>query len=326
MARPRIVIVSPALAAANNGNWHTAARWNAFVAPLADSRIALTWQGELADALVALHARRSARAIADFHRSHPRRGLALVLTGTDLYRDLADDRDAQHSLQCASHLVVLQPQALQALPASHRAKARVILQSAPARAGRPTGPGTRFVAVGHLRAEKDPLTLMQAARLLRAAAALHIVHIGAGLDDGLARAARDTMADCPGYRWLGPLAHPAAQDAIAAAHALVHPSRIEGGANVVIEALRSGVPVIASRIDGNVGLLGEGYAGYFPPGDAQALAAVMRRFAQEPAFASALGAQCAALAPRFAPEREAAAVQALAQDLIAHGEGPGAGQ
>ena len=43
---------------------------------------------------------------------------------------------------------------------------------------------------------------------------------------------------------------------------------MEGGAHVVIEAVRSGTPVLASRIDGNVGLLGADYRGYFAPGDA----------------------------------------------------------
>ena len=80
------------------------------------------------------------------------------------------------------------------------------------------------------------------------------------------------MPDCPRYRWLGALSQAAARRAIARARALVHMSRMEGGANVVIEAVRSGVPVLASRIDGNVGLLGADYDGYFPVGDAAALA------------------------------------------------------
>ena len=41
---------------------------------------------------------------------------------------------------------------------------------------------------------------------------------------------------------------------------------------------RSEVPVLASRIDGNVGLLGPAYEGYFAPGDAAELATLMQRF------------------------------------------------
>ena len=324
MARPNVFIVSPAAAEANNGNWHTAARWREFLRPAAEAPVALAWNGEPADALIALHARRSAASIVRFRAAHPRRGLALVLTGTDLYRDLDRDEDAQHSLECASHLVVLQDEALRRLSPRHRAKARVILQSAPALARGRAGDGTRFVAVGHLREEKDPLTLMQAARLLRGEAGLRIDHVGGALDEALAAAARRTMAECPGYRWRGALPHGETREAIAASHALVHTSRIEGGANVVAEAVCSGVPVIASRIDGNVGMLGPGYAGFFPVGDAPALAAAMRRFAHEPAFAATLAAQCAERAPLFTPAAEAAAVRALAQDLCTHAGGDAA--
>ena len=132
MTKPRVAIVSPALAAANNGNWHTAARWQRFLSAVADVDVTLQWQGEAAHALIALHARRSADSIARFHAAHPERALALVLTGTDLYRDIETNAAAQHSLKCASHLVVLQPEGLQRLGMAERAKARVVVQSASA--------------------------------------------------------------------------------------------------------------------------------------------------------------------------------------------------
>ena len=314
MSLPRVLIVTPALAAANNGNWHTAARWQTFLAGAADAQIAQAWDGEPVDGLIALHARRSAESIARFHAAHPQRPLALVLTGTDLYRDIEKgDPSARHSLECASHVVVLQHEALRRLSAVQQAKARVIVQSA-ARVLR-RDKATDFVAVGHLRDEKDPLALMEAAR--RLAEPLPIVHIGNPLDEALAAAARRTMADCPHYRWLGGLGAEETRQWIAGARALVHMSRMEGGANVVIEAVRSQVPVLASRIDGNVGLLGTGYEGYFSVGDAPALAALMQRFAGDAAFAARLAEQCAALEPQFAPEVEAKAVQALVADLLA---------
>jgi hypothetical protein len=115
MTKPRVVIVLPALAAANNGNWHTAARWQHFLSARADVDVTLRWQGEPAQTLIALHARKSADSIARFREAHPERALALVLTGTDLYRDIETNAAAQHSLKCASHLVVLQPEGLQRL-------------------------------------------------------------------------------------------------------------------------------------------------------------------------------------------------------------------
>ncbi len=336
MKKPRVCIVSPAAAQANNGNWHTAARWRRFLAPVAEVHVALEWQGEPLDALIALHARRSAASIARFRDAHSDAPLALVLTGTDLYRDIEFDQSALHSLKCASHVVVLQDEGLARLDPIIRTKARVIVQSASARARARRdmvlpllhGPPRHFdfVAVGHLREEKDPLTLMRAARLLPAASSsnaspIRIVHIGDALDDALANAARQTAVDCPRYRWLGGLPHDRARRWIARSRALVHMSRIEGGANVVIEAVRSHVPVLASRIDGNVGLLGRDYGGYFPVGDATALAALMQRFFCDPTFAAMLSAQCAAREPRFTPETERREVQRLLADMLS-GERP----
>jgi putative glycosyltransferase (TIGR04348 family) len=270
-----------------------------------------------ADVLIALHARRSAEAVRRWREARPVAPIALVLTGTDLYRDLDGDSHARHSVECASRVVVLQEKGLARLGAATRARAVVIVQSASAvRAARVSGDAD-FVAVGHLRAEKDPETLLRAARLLATdATAPTIAHIGAALDERLGESARATGAACPAYRWLGPRSHAAARRAIARARALVHPSVMEGGANVVIEAVRSGVPVLASRIDGNVGLLGSGYDGFFPVGDAAALAALMRRFVGDAAFAAQLAAQCALREPLFRPARERHAVRNLVLGLL----------
>ncbi len=92
---------------------------------------------------------------------------------------------------------------------------------------------------------------------------------------------------------------------------------MEGGAHVVIEAVTSGTPALASRIDGNVGLLGAGYAGYFEPGDAAGLAALVERARDDAAMLPALQAQCAALAPRFAPAHEREVLRALVADALA---------
>ena len=316
--------MSPAVAGANNGNWHTAARWRRFLAPVAQVHVALEWKAEPVDALIALHARRSAESIARFRDVQGDAPLALVMTGTDLYRDIEWDQSALHSLKCASHVVVLQDEGLMRLDLSARAKARVIVQSASARRGAMLLRAPRhfdLVAVGHLREEKDPLTLMRAARMLPADSPIRIVHIGDALDEELADAARQTAAACARYRWLGGLPRENVRRWIARSRALVHMSRIEGGANVVIEAIRSRVPVLASRIDGNVGLLGRDYEGYFRVGDATALAALMQRFLSDPTFAAMLTAQCAAREPRFTPELERQQVQRLLADMLS-GERP----
>ncbi|MCU0841011.1 MAG: glycosyltransferase, partial [Thiobacillaceae bacterium] len=110
--------------------------------------------------------------------------------------------------------------------------------------------------------------------------------------------------------------HEAARRRIQRAHLLVHPSRMEGGAHVIIEAVASGTPVLASRIDGNVGMLGEHYAGYFPWGDAPALVALLARCRADAAFLDHLRGQCRLRAPLFEPAAEAAAVRRLLADLL----------
>jgi putative glycosyltransferase (TIGR04348 family) len=315
---PRVCIVSPALAEENNGNWHTASRWQRFLAPRFVTEVRSAWQGESdGDVLIALHACRSAASIERFRGRWPDGPVAVVLTGTDLYRDLDGDAQARHSVQCASAIVVLQERGADGFEATSRARTRVIVQSASALVVQRLPSDPDFVAVGHLRAEKDPQTLWAAAHLLAGdAVPPAIVHIGGALEPTLGDAARAAMAACPAYRWLGAQPHAKTRRAIACARALVHPSRIEGGANVVIEAVRSRVPVLASRIDGNCGLLGAGYDGYFDPGDAASLAGLMRRFLGDAAFAAHLAAQCAAREPLFRPAVERRAVRALVTGLL----------
>lgn len=161
LAKPTLVIVSPALASANNGNWQTAKRYRKLLQPYFQVRLVSEWQGHTSDDfLIALHARRSHSSIAAWHAVHGAKGLVLVLTGTDLYRDIQHDGQAQKSLEMASQLVVLQSMGLDELPASLRLKTSVVLQSTTSRATLPkTSRCLRAVMVGHLREEKSPRTL-----------------------------------------------------------------------------------------------------------------------------------------------------------------------
>lgn len=264
------------------------------------------------DLLIALHARRSAAALAAFRAAHPARPAILLLTGTDLYRDIRHDASAQQSLQDATALVLLQPAGLGELPPQLRAKAHVIYQSAPALPPLPQAGKPVITMIGHLREEKDPLTFMRAAAMSDA----ELCHIGGALDPALAAAAQATQAANANYRWLGALPHDAAREQLRRSHAMAICSHMEGGANVIIEAVTSGVPVLASDIPGNRGMLGEDYEGYFPPGDAAALARLIGRSTGERAFHERLRAQCAARAHLFAPEAEQAALRALVDNLL----------
>ena len=180
----------------------------------------------------------------------------MVLTGTDLYRDLANDASAQTSVRLADRLVVLQENAVLDLPHEVRAKAVVCFQSCTARKRLvKTSKHLRALMVGHLREEKSPCTFFDAARRLAGRQDILLDHIGEPLEDILGQEALALAGGVPNYRWLGGLSHEATRRRIQRAHVLVHPSRMEGGAHVVMEAVRSGTPVLASRISGNVGML-----------------------------------------------------------------------
>jgi putative glycosyltransferase (TIGR04348 family) len=312
--QPHVLIISPALAGANNGNWQTAWRWQHLLRPLFRTTIASQWQGEAADVMLALHARKSAQSALAWAQAKGPDQLVVVLTGTDLYRDIQTDPSAQRALQMAGQLVLLQERGPQALPEALRHKAQVIFQSAPRRVTlSKTSRHLRALMVGHLRDEKDPLTYLRAAARLAVRPDILLDHIGDVLEPALGQAAQRTACRYPQYRWLGGLAHDQTRRHIQRAHVLVHPSKMEGGAQVILEAVQSGTPVLASRIEGNVGMLGPHYAGYFALGDDAALAALLQRCRDDADFLSLLRQQCAARASLFEPQRE----QTLLRQLVA---------
>lgn len=314
-----VVIVSPALASANNGNWQTAKRYCQFLKTHFRVRIVSEWDGSKSDdVLVALHARRSFPSIAAWHSMHGDNGLVVVLTGTDLYRDIKQDPQAQQSLEFANRLIVLQPLGLAELPPVLRSKTDVVLQSTTPRVTlSKSARYIRAVMVGHLREEKSPRTLFEAAALLAQHGDIHIKHIGAEHDQLLSTMAHQTAALHRQYQFTGALTYPETRRQIQRSHVLVHTSVMEGGAHVLMEAVCSGVPVIASRISGNIGMLGEDYAGLFPVGDAKALADMLVRFRHDHQFEQLLKKQCALRAPSFTPEYERKALHAIVQSIIA---------
>ncbi|OYY94351.1 MAG: glycosyl transferase family 1 [Hydrogenophilales bacterium 28-61-23] len=312
----RIVLITPYLPVARNGNAHTAARWDRFLRQAGHGvAMSVAWDETPADLMIALHARRSHAAIARFSALYPERPLLLVLTGTDIYRDIHRDADAQASLALAHCIVALQEQGPLELPEALRPKARVIYQSSP-RLKPAKRPVRTFdvCVVAHLRDEKDPFRTAFAARLLPAQSRIRVHHIGGALQIGMAEQAQTLAVEIPRWRWLGALAHGETRRRIARSHLLVLSSRMEGGANVICEAVMAGTPVLASRIPGNVGMLGVDYAGYFPLGDEAALAELMLRAESDAAFYRLLAEQCAARAYLFEPALEAASVQALARE------------
>ena len=319
----RIALVHPALAGAHGGNQTTALRWERLLGELGHEVVRSTaWAGEEADVLVALHATKSASAVRAFRQRWPGRPVIVGLAGTDLYHDLPDDPAAAGAVRAADRLVVLQPLASARLPPEARAKVRVIRQSAEPPEGAPAPAEDRFevALLAHLRPVKDPRTVWRAVRRLPEGSRLVVRHAGAALDAGTAAEAAEASTDSPRYRWLGPLPPAEAARLLASSRLVVVPSIAEGGANVVSEAIAAGVPVLATRIAGSIGLLGEDHPGLFPVGDAGALASLLDRAETDPAFWAELRRRTEGLRPLVDPARERDAWRDLLAEL-AGGQG-----
>lgn len=319
----KISLITPAGEGSRAGNRTTAMRWVHIFRGLGHRvDVDTRYHGAAADLMVALHAWRSAESIRAFRDHHPERPLVVALTGTDIYRFLKTHPEAtETSMALADRLVGLHDLVGNAIPAAVRGKLRIIYQSATALPHRlaPLRRSFEVLVIGHLREEKDPLRTALAARSLPTDSRLRILHLGKAHDQYWADMARQEMAANPRYRWRGEVPGGLVRPALARARLMVLSSTMEGGANVISEALAAGTPIIASRIDGSVGLLGSDYPGYFPVGDAAALTALLWRAESEPAFLEELHRHCAARAPLFDPARERNAWRDLLSELTGAG-------
>ena len=297
-----MLVICPAAPGSRSGNRTTALRWAAKLRALGHRvRIVDEYRGQPCEVMLALHAHKSAPSVE--RSTAP---VVVALTGTDLYRDLPDSAIAQRSLEIAWRIVVLQPLALERLPEAHRAKTRVIYQSAVATLDARARDADQFtIAVpGHLRTEKDPFRAAEASRLLAASSRIRILQIGRALGEEYESRARREQLENRRYRWLGELSRRESRRIVASSDAVAVTSLMEGGANVVSEAVVDGAPVIASEIEGNVGLLGAGYPGVFETGSSEALAALMTRLETDRSFYRELKRHCLGQRALFEPSRE----------------------
>ncbi|MBY0526584.1 MAG: TIGR04348 family glycosyltransferase [Gemmataceae bacterium] len=310
----------PAPPGSRKGNRITADRWSDIFVDLGHEVSFVSDDATLAqiDVLVALHARKSYPTIARYRKVRPTGPLVVALTGTDLYRDIRTSKRAQRSLELADRLVTLQPRGRDELGRQLQSKVRSIIQSAEPTGVRPR-PGARpfdVFVLGHLRWEKDPFRTALALRMLDADTRIRVRQAGQALSEPMAVRARTLMAADARYRWLGEVSQARARRLLAASHLTVVTSRMEGGANVICEALADEVPILASDIPGNIGLLGPRYPGYFPLEGTAALAGMLNRAVTNPAFYARLKAACVKLKPLVDPEREARAWRDLLAELV----------
>jgi len=310
----KITIVTPAQKGDRSGNRATANRWAAILKKLGHRPRTLTeYDGAPSDAMLAIHAWRSANSIRRFREDYPDSPLILCLAGTDINKFQATHPEETYgSMTRADHLVCLHDRVERAIPRRFHKKLHVIRQSAPPlRRKNPLKRTFEIIVAGHLRDEKDPMRTAQAARKLPHTSQIQIVHMGKAIDNTYRKAARTEMKQNARYNWVGEVPRWHVRQKMARARAMVISSRQEGGANVISEAIMAGLPVIASKIDGNVGLLGPDYTGYYPVEDANALADLLIRAETDAAFLKKLSAQIRALKPEFTEKRELAAWKTL---------------
>jgi putative glycosyltransferase (TIGR04348 family) len=316
--KPVIEIVTPAPLGSLHGNRITAMRWQRFLKGLGyQSTITEAWSGKPCDLLVALHAKRSHQSIQRFKRSYPTHPIILIMTGTDIYRDLGKTPKVIDSMEMADAIVVLQDKALESLPKRFHQKVTVIYQSI-STVARKLPPKGYWLStlIGHLRPEKDPFCAPRSLNLIPTQSKLKLIHLGKAMSPLMEKQAISMMGHHSRYQWLGELSHRRALQWLARSNIMVITSRMEGGAHVVSEAIAIGVPVIASDIPGNRGLLGDNYPGYFPAGDIKALSKLLYKTESDPSFYQKLNQALLARKKLVQPKLEEKSIQRLVKSLL----------
>jgi putative glycosyltransferase (TIGR04348 family) len=319
----KICLVTPAPPGSRKGNRVTAERWARLLHELGHHvEVAVEYRGQPCDLLLALHAYKSHPSIRRFRDERPGDPLVLCLTGTDLYGDIHSRPEAAEALELATRLVLLQPLGRAELPEHLRGKARVIYQSVetPAMTESARAGVFEVCVMGHLRPVKDPFRTALAARLLPDSSRVKVLQLGAALSDDMAEQARALAAGNSRYEWLGDVPSSEALRLLSRCRLLSLTSKLEGGANVISEAVTVGVPVVSSHIAGSIGLLGDDYPGYFRYGDTQSLADLLWRAETDSVFYNSLRDRCERRRPLFEPDRERQSLEELLRELSSQPE------
>jgi sugar transferase (PEP-CTERM/EpsH1 system associated) len=199
----------------------------------------------------------------------------------------------------------------------------------PANAGRARIGGCPFAeddhwlvgTVGRLQQVKDQVTLAEAfVRAVKhgpARSPMRLVIVG----DGPLKARVEKVLDAAGMRnlaWL-PGARDDVPDILRGLDCFVLPSLAEGISNTILEAMSCGLPVIATQVGGNPELMQEGVTGRLvPPVNAEAMAAALYRYFDDPALARSHGqAGRHAVLQHFSLDRMIADYGSLYDSLVA---------
>ena len=173
----------------------------------------------------------------------------------------------------------------------------------------------RLLTVGRLEPEKNPLLLVDAlARLARGLPnRVELTWVGRGPLAGEVKAYAHTLGVADRVRLEGYVPHgPELFRRYREAHAFVHVSLTEGLPQVLLEALASGTPIVATDVGGVRSALGDGTAGLLvPPGDASAIVDAVSRLVTDEDLREGMVRRGLELVRHATLEREAARVAAL---------------
>jgi putative glycosyltransferase (TIGR04348 family) len=293
-------------------------RWQSFLKKLGhEVLISNHWSGKNTDALIALHAYRSHASLVQFRKLYPHRPIILIMTGTDLYRDMPSHPEVLKSMEMSDAIIVLQSAALTMIPKHLQAKTHVIYQSTKSVKRKALLKKSFLISViGHLRPEKDPFCTPESLKYLRPESKIQVSHLGKAMSPEMKSLAKAYNKELKNYRWLDELSHSETLQQLSRSHLMVISSLMEGGAHVVTEAIAIGVPVIASDIPGNRGLLGDDYPGYYPVGNAKALALMLQKAEFEPLFYKSLEAHIKKRVRYAQPSAEKRSIKLLMESLL----------
>lgn len=320
-----IVLITPAPAGSRAGNRATAERWATLLEREGHLvNVVTDYRHEPCDLFIALHAWRSHQAVESFRQEHPDTPVIVALTGTDIYdHQYRFQKETLGSMTQADCLIGLHHRVKLDIPAEFSEKLVTVLQSAdqPGRSGGENPDHFLVCVIGHLRDEKDSLRAALAARLLPDDSAIRVINAGkAHSPEWQTRTLAEQSAN-PRFQWLGEVGKPDIQVLMQSSRLMVISSVMEGGANVVSEACRAGLPVIASAISGNIGLLGDDYPGYFRTADEHDLARLLAKAEKSPGFLAELTQRVSLLAADFTPENEQASLAAAIAKAMGHKAG-----
>jgi glycosyltransferase involved in cell wall biosynthesis len=333
-----IALVIPAPAATIWGAETTGERWRKHLQALGHSidvvreepEATSGFEPEPYDALIAIGAEAADASIRAFHTRHPDRPLILALNGRDLYVSLDRTPTVRTNLARANALVVFHGRAPELLPDEIRARTYVVFQSVElpeggAEAIEPAPRSETLESTPHcfevcvaapLQSYRDPLRVAKAVRLVDASSQLFVTHVGRSLEDEWRERAQRESRDNERYEWIGGVSPQEALRYIARADLLAETSTVTAGSNALSEAIALDTPVVASRIPGNVGVLGGDYEGYFPPEREAKLADRLQSAELGEYTYRRLRTQCRELRPRFDWRREREAWRVILEERV----------